>query len=124
MENIMDISHRDRELELIGLQADALDDFEGSKAFPIEFLGGTSGGDVSRIQPYQIAGLELDRFVFGIIIAGLEVLGAFDIFNESLMNFLEVGGEFICSGNFRGGGEFGEESRMETVIRIEGGHPS
>lgn len=39
--------------------------------------------NVRGIEPYHIAGFELDRLVLGFVIAGLKVLRSLDVFNEA-----------------------------------------
>jgi len=95
MERIVDVAHRRRQSKLISLKTDTFFHFERAKMLPIELLRRTRGGDIGGIQPNQIAGFELDRFVVGVIVFRLKVLRVFDVLNEAFMNFMKVGREFF-----------------------------
>jgi hypothetical protein len=49
MENVVDVTHRGGQLELVGLETNPFSNLEWSEAFPIEFLGGTRSGDVCGV---------------------------------------------------------------------------
>lgn len=62
--------------------------------------------------------------MFGVIEAGLVVLGAFDVFDETLMDFVEPGSEIRCSRSsvLRIGEDFGKKTRVKAVISEKRGH--
>ena len=94
MERIMDMTHCRGKGGVICLETDALDYFEGTEAFPIEFLGRSGSRNIGGVQPNQITGFQCNGFVLGIRIICLEVLRVFD---EAFMHIVEIR-EFFCSG--------------------------
>jgi len=91
MEPIMDVTHCHGKGGVICLETDALDCFEGTEAFPIEFLGRLGSRNIGGV---QITGFQFNGFVLGIRIICLEVLRVFD---EAFMHIVEIR-EFFCSG--------------------------
>jgi hypothetical protein len=72
------------------LETNLLFDNLGTKAFPIEFLGGAFSADIRREKPNLIPDNKLNAFVFSIVVASLGVLGRFDILDERIVVSLEL----------------------------------
>jgi len=124
VENVVKMTHGRRQGKLIGLQSHTLENFVGSQAFPVEFLRRAGGGDVRSVEPYHIARLELDSFVFGIVIASLSILSVFDILDKTIVCFLEMETEVGGGGGgmFSWDLELGDEARVVTVVCEERRH--
>src|ERR1700732_1114694 len=93
------------------METNPLFDDIGTKAFPIEFLGGALGTNIRREKPNFIPDGELHAFMLGVIIACLGVLGGFDVLNEGVVVSLQAFGVFF------GGGILGVE--IDTKMDAE-----
>jgi hypothetical protein len=85
------------------LETNLLFDDVGTKAFPVEFLGGAFSAGIRREKLNLISDNKLDAFVFSIIVASLGVLGRFDVLDKGVVVSLESFGVFF------GGGSLGVE---------------
>jgi len=94
-----------------------------SELLPIQFFRRAHSEEIRCVEPNQITRSKLDRFVFAIIIASLNVLSSFDIFDKVIMDVVEMKGEIVHSG-YRSRREFSEEARMEAIVGEEWGHSS
>jgi hypothetical protein len=98
-------------LQAIGLETDPLFDDVGTKAFPIEFLGGALGTDIRREKPNFIPDGKFDAFVLSVVITCLGVLSGLDILDEGVVVSLELFNVFL------GGGILGVE--VDTKMNAE-----
>jgi hypothetical protein len=115
VESVMDLLLLSRlgYLYFVGLSADALDNFEWSKAKIFELLGRSFDSQVPTVKPNKLT--LFVPFMIIYVLVGLLLHASFSIF-ESRLNFLE--GLLALHGTFGGGGYIHLSTRVIAIIRM------
>ncbi|KAG5348930.1 hypothetical protein C0989_007115 [Termitomyces sp. Mn162] len=122
-----------RQVELVSVGGDLLEDLEWAEAFVVEFDGRPPGLKILSVKPDQGAGGPVrGQLATGVGVLGVGLVGSVDLISEELVEGSEVLSDFVGSvggdvfegqwGNSGGGvrhvvvGEFGEEKLCTPVI--------
>ncbi|KAG5333424.1 hypothetical protein C0989_005782 [Termitomyces sp. Mn162] len=113
-----------RQVELVSMGGDLLEDLEWAKALVVEFDGRPPGLKISPVEPDQGAGGPVGgQLATGIGVLGVGLVGSVDLIPEELVEGSEVLGNFV--GNMgRDVFEGQHESGIVALVGIKGGNSS
>ncbi|KAG5348855.1 hypothetical protein C0989_007724 [Termitomyces sp. Mn162] len=122
MEHRVEALQARRQVKLVSMDGDLLEDLEWAEAFVVEFDGRPPGLKISSVEPDQGArGPVRGRLATGIGMLGVGLVGGVDLVPEELVEGSEVLGNFV--GNVGGDVFEGQrESRIVALVGIKGGN--
>ncbi|KAG5332579.1 hypothetical protein C0989_007692 [Termitomyces sp. Mn162] len=111
-----------RQVELVSVSGDLLEDLEWAEAFVVEFDGRPPGLKISSVEPDQGAGGPVGGWLAtGVSVLGVGLVGGVDLVSEELVEGLEVLGNFV--GNVgRDVFEGQRELRIVALVGVKGGN--